>query len=93
MLRPGFEPGSGGREPPMLGRTTIGIIVQTIQCSTGAMNGSQSGAREGSFRFLQISLSPKQEPKTRVYQTTESGYSNYPVIIAEDPLQHPVPIL
>jgi len=28
VLRPGFEPGSGDRESPMLGRTTIGVIVQ-----------------------------------------------------------------
>jgi hypothetical protein len=27
VLRPGFEPGSRGREPPMLGRTTIGTII------------------------------------------------------------------
>ncbi len=37
VLRPGFEPGSGDRESPMLGRTTIGITVINIQCSTGAV--------------------------------------------------------
>ncbi len=46
VLRPGFEPGSGDRESPMLGRTTIGITVTNLQWSTGAVMMCQSGARE-----------------------------------------------
>ena len=58
VLRPGFEPGSGDRESPMLGRTTVGIAVGFLQRSTGARDGVPVRSARVPSRALQISLSP-----------------------------------
>ncbi len=94
VLRPGFEPGSRGREPPMLGRTTIGIAVELLQRSTGARNGMPVRSARAPFRALQISFSPWRESVSiMVYQITELYYSNYPAKAEVILLLHPVPTL
>ncbi len=60
VLRPGFEPGSRGREPPMLGRTTFGIAVGLLQRSTGAKSGMPVRSARVPSRALQISLSHEE---------------------------------
>jgi len=60
VLRPGFEPGSGDRESPMLGRTTHGYITMNSATYLPELTGT-SPERECSLKTANKAFS-KEAP-------------------------------